>query len=150
MTLGCDVFKLGTSVLSGNLADQGQPHLYYTLAGADATAQLTDRLRFYFEYAMRHDNSLFVPGKKELTFGTVTQLELRLCDHPYISALVRYDTLDWRNPAAGFGDGTVHRVTSGFNIGLPGGSLLMINHERWIPKGAEQVDVFGVRWAISL
>jgi mono/diheme cytochrome c family protein len=148
MTLGGDFFRLGTSVLSGNLANQGQPHLYYTLAGGDATAQITDRLRFYFEYAMRHDNSAFVAGKKELTFGTVTQLELRLWDQPYISALLRYDTLDWRNPA--FGNGTIHRVTPGFNVGLPGGSLLMINYERWEPKGAHAVDVLGVRWAVSL
>ena len=56
--------------------------------------------------------------------------------------------LDWRNPA--FGNGTIHRVTPGFNIGLPGGSLFMINYERWEPKGAHAVDVFGVRWAVSL
>jgi cytochrome c553 len=148
MTLSGDFFRLGTSVMSGNLADQGQPRLYYTLAGADATAQITDRLRFYFEYAMRHQNSAFIPGTKELTFGTVTQLELRLWDQPYISALVRYDTLDFRNQA--LGSGAIHRITSGFNIGLPGDSLLMINHERWEEKGAHSVDVVGIRWAISL
>jgi hypothetical protein len=97
---------------------------------------------------MRHQNSAFAPGLKELTFGTVTQLELRLWDQPYISALVRYDTLDFRNPV--FGDGAIHRITSGFNVGLPGGSLLMINHERWEEKGAANVDVFGIRWSISL
>jgi mono/diheme cytochrome c family protein len=148
MTLSGEFFRLGTSVMSGNLADQGQPRLYYTLAGADATAQITDRLRFYFEYAMRHQNSAFVPGTKELTFGTVTQLELRLWNQPYISALVRYDTLDFRNQA--LGSGAIHRITSGFNIGLPGDSLLMINHERWEEKGAHSVDVLGIRWAISL
>jgi hypothetical protein len=148
LTLGGDFFRLGTSVLSGNLADQNQPHVYYTLAGADATAQITDWLRFYFEYAMRRQDSVFVAGTKETTSGTVTQLELRLWDHPNISALVRYDTLDHRSIA--FGPATINRVTSGFNIGLPGGSLLMINHERWMPKGSEHVDVFGVRWAVSL
>jgi len=148
MTLSGEFFRLGTSVMTGNLADQGQPRLYYTLAGADATAQITDRLRFYFEYAMRHQNSAFIPDTKELTFGTVTQLELRLWNQPYISALVRYDTLDFRNQA--LGSGAIHRITSGFNIGLPGDSLLMINHERWEEKGAPSVDVFGVRWAVSL
>jgi mono/diheme cytochrome c family protein len=148
MTLSGEFFRLGTSVMSGNLADQGQPHLYYTLAGADATAQITDRLRFYFEYAMRHQDSSFIAGTKELTFGTVTQLELRLWNQPYISALVRYDTLDFRNQA--LGSGAIHRITSGFNISLPGDSLLMINHERWEEKGAPNVDVFGIRWAVSL
>jgi hypothetical protein len=148
MTLGGDFFRLGTSVLSGNLANQNQPHVYYTLAGADATAQITDWLRFYFEYAMRRQDSAIVAGTKETTSGTVTQLELRLWDQPYISALVRYDTLDHRSVA--FGPATINRLTSGFNIGLPGGSLLMINHERWMPKGSDAVDVFGVRWAVSL
>jgi len=149
LTLGSDFFRLGTSVLSGNLADQGQPHVYYTLAGGDATAQLTDRLRFYFEYAMRRQNSVLVPGSKETTLGTVTQLELRLWDQPYIGVLVRYDTLEHHNLT--FGNDLLSRVTSGFNIGLPGGSLLMINHERWTPKGQDQhVDVFGVRWVVSL
>jgi len=78
MTLGGDFFRLGTSVLSGNLADQGQPHVYYTLAGGDATAQITDWLRFYFEYAMRRQDSAIAAGTKETTSGTVTQLELRL------------------------------------------------------------------------
>jgi hypothetical protein len=149
LTLGGDYFRLGTSVLSGNLQDQGLTRVYYTLAGADATAQITDRLRFYFEYAMRRQNSVFVPGSKETTLGTVTQLELRLWDQPYIGVLVRYDTLEHRNLA--FGNDLLSRVTSGFNIGLPGGSLLMINHERWTPKGQDQhVDVFGVRWSVSL
>jgi len=148
MTLGGDFFRLGTSVLSGNLANQGQPHFYYTLAGADATAQITDRLRFYFEYAMRRQDSAFVAGTKETTSGTVTQLELRIWDQPYIGALIRYDTLDHRSLS--LGPASLYRVTSGFNIGLPGGSLLMINHERWIPKEGDHVDVLGVRWAISL
>ena len=78
----------------------------------------------------------------------MTQLELRLWDQPYISAIVRYDTLDHQSIA--LGPAMLNRFTSGFNIGLPGGSLLMINHERWMPKGSDHVDVFGVRWAVSL
>jgi hypothetical protein len=149
MTLGGDFFRLGTSVLTGNLADQGQERVYYTLAGADATAQITDWLRFYFEYAMRRQNSVFVPGTKESTFGTVTQLELRFWDDPYIGGIVRYDTLEHRNMS--FGNDYLSRVTWGFNIGLPMGSLLMINHERWTPRGADDhVDVVGIRWAVSL
>jgi len=148
MTLGGDFFLLGTSVLSGNLANQDQPHVYYTLAGADAKAQLTDRLRFYFEYAMRRQDSAIVAGTKETTSGTVTQLDLRVWDQPYIGFLVRYDTLDHRSVA--FGPATLGRITEGLNIGLPGGSLLMINHERWWPKGSDHQDVLAIRWAIAL
>jgi hypothetical protein len=148
ITLGGDCFRLGASVLGGNLEDQGLPPLYYTMAGADATCQITDSLRFYFEYAMRRQDSLFVPGDEENTYGIVTELELQVWDHPYISLLVRYDTLEHRHPL--FGDASLERVTSGINIGLPGGSLLMINHELWMPGTGDDVDLFGVRWVVSL
>jgi hypothetical protein len=36
------------------------------------------------------------------------------------------------------------------NIGLPGGSLLMINHERRMVRAAEDTDVVGIRWSVSL
>ena len=38
--------------MGGNLQDQQLPGVNYVIAGADATAQITDRLRFYFEGAM--------------------------------------------------------------------------------------------------
>jgi mono/diheme cytochrome c family protein len=148
ITLGGDFFRLGASVLSGNLADQDLPPVHYTLAGADATCQITDRLRFYFEYAMRRQDSVFAPGTEEIAYGIVTELELRVWDHPNISLLVRYDTLEHRNQT--FGDSSLQRVTSGLNIALPGGSLLMINHERWMPASRDDVDLFGVRWVVSL
>jgi mono/diheme cytochrome c family protein len=148
MTLGNDFFRLGTSVLSGNLANQGQPHVYYTLSGADATVQISQRLRYYFEYAQRRQDSVAVMGTKESTRGTVNQLELQLYDQPFISVLARYDTLEHSNLNPG--SDKLSRTTEGFNIGLPGGSLLMINHERWMPKGARHVDVLGVRWVVSL
>jgi hypothetical protein len=148
MTIGNDFFRLGTSVLSGNLANQGQPRVYYTLSGADATVQISQRLRYYFEYAQRRQDSVAVMGTKESTRGTVNQLELQLWDQPFLSILARYDTLQHSmvNP----GSDKLSRTTEGFNIGLPGGSLLMINHERWMPKGSRHVDVFGVRWVVSL
>jgi hypothetical protein len=148
MTLGADYFRLGASVMGGNLQDQGQEKAYYTLAGADATAQITERLRFYFEYAMRRQDSIFVRDTEEHTFGVVTELEYRLLEHPNVSLLVRYDTLEHRNQA--FGDAKLERITWGFNIGLPGGSLLMINHEWWKPQKAEDVDLLGIRWVVSL
>jgi hypothetical protein len=147
-TIGADYFRIGASILGGNLQDQGQEKAYYTLAGADATAQITERLRFYFEYAMRRHDSVFVPDEEEHTYGIVTELEYQFCEHPNISLLVRYDTLEHRNPA--LGDATLQRVTWGFNFGLPGGSLLMINHEWWKPELAEDADVLAVRWVVSL
>lgn len=147
-TIGADDFRIGASVLGGNLEDQGLEKAYYTLAGADVTAQVTDRLRFYFEYAMRRHDSVFAPGQEEHTSGIVTELEYRIWDHPQIGLLVRYDTLEHRNPA--FGDAKLDRVTWGFNFGLPGGSLLMINHEWWKPETGEDADVLAVRWVVSL
>jgi hypothetical protein len=148
-TIGADYFRFGASVLTGNLQDQQvQPRIYYTLSGVDVTSQISDRLRFYFEYAERKQNSLFAPGTKDTTFGIITQFEFRLWDHPYISLLLSYDTLEQQSAA--LGDPFLERFTSGFNIGLPGGSLLMINHERWMPRVGDDVDVFGVRWSISL
>jgi hypothetical protein len=148
ITLSSDYFRLGASVLAGNLQDQGLARVYYNLAGGDLTVQLTDRLRYYFEYAQRRQNSVVAPGTKETALGTANQLELQLWDQPSISALVRYDTLGHRS--VGMANARLTRVTSGFNIGLPGGSLLMINHERWTPRGSRVVDVFGVRWSVSL
>jgi mono/diheme cytochrome c family protein len=148
LTLGADYFRIGTSVQSGNLEESDLPRVYYTLSGVDITSQIHDRLRFYFEYAQRRQNSVFIAGTKETTYGIVTQLELRIWDHPYVAALASFDTLEQRSPA--FGDATIERFTWGFNIGLPGGSLLMINHERWMPQAAEDVDVVGIRWTVSL
>lgn len=148
VTIGASDFRIGASILGGSLQDQGLEKAYYTLAGADATAQITDRLRFYFEYAMRRHDSIFVPDREENTYGIVTELELQIWDCPDISLLVRYDALEHRNPV--FGDASLQRITTGINIGLPGGSLLMINHENWDPQGSEDADLFGVRWVVSL
>ena len=83
---------------------------------------------------MRRQDSRSSPGTEENAYGIVTELEWRVWDYPNISLLVRYDTLEHRHPL--FGDASLARVTSGINIGLPGGSLLMINHERWMPGAA--------------
>jgi hypothetical protein len=148
LTLGSDFFRLGASVLGGNLQDQDLPNVNYTLAGADATCQITDRLRFYFEYAMRRQDSAIVAGAEDQAYGTVTELELRVWDCPNVSLLARYDTLEHRHSA--FGDASLDRFTTGINIGLAGGSLLMIDHELWMPDGEDDVDLIGVRWVISL
>ncbi|MCA9129610.1 MAG: hypothetical protein KDB22_21130, partial [Planctomycetales bacterium] len=65
-----------------------------------------------------------------------------------ISMLMRYDSLEHIDPI--LGNDSIYRLTSGFNIGLPGGSLLMINHELWQPRSGNDVDVVGIRWSVSL
>jgi hypothetical protein len=48
------------------------------------------------------------------------------------------------------GNFTVRRFTYGINWTLPGGSLLMVNHEHWMmPHELHNVDVLGVRWAVT-
>jgi hypothetical protein len=148
LTIGNDWFRLGTSLLQGNLADQGSPGVNYQLSGADATAQITERLQFYFEYALRHQDSVTAPGTFDSTYGIVTQLELQLREEPGVSLLARYDTLEHRSQ--GLGDASLERFTWGLNFGLPGGSLLLINHERWLPAQGQAVDVVGARLVVSL
>jgi hypothetical protein len=148
LTLGNRMFKLGTSILAGNLEEPDVPAAYYTLAGADATVKLGDRFRFYTEYAMRRQDSPFMPGLEDNTYGIVAEAELMLWEKPYIGLLSRYDTLEHRDPT--FGNASLERITTGLNIGMPLGSLLMINHERWMPGSGEDVDLFALRWVVSL
>ena len=44
---------------------------------------------------------------------------------------------------------SVDRITWGFNVALPGGSMLLINHEHWrMPDELNDVDVIGGRWVV--
>lgn len=48
------------------------------------------------------------------------------------------------------GSFTVQRFTYGLNWTLPGGSLLMVNHEHWfLPGNLGSADVIGLRWAVT-
>ncbi len=147
-TLGGEFLTFGASLLHGGLQDQRRPLEDYTLWGADVTAQLTDRWRVYAEYARRRQDSNNFPGTAEETSGVVAETEFRFWTKPHLSMLVRYDTLDHRSENVG--DASIERFTSGFNIGMPRGSLLMINHEHWQPEIGRDVDLIGVRWSISL
>ncbi len=68
----------------------------------------------------------------------------------------RYDILsrngDLVPPGKSLADGRfdVNRITWGFALTLPGGSLLLVNHEHWrMPKELENVDVVGLRWVAA-
>ncbi|MBP85111.1 MAG: hypothetical protein CMJ64_00065 [Planctomycetaceae bacterium] len=64
-----------------------------------------------------------------------------------LGALVRYDTLEHRNDP--FGDQSLYRFTYGLNVGIPGGSRVAINHERWVFDNGTDADVLGLRWTAT-
>jgi mono/diheme cytochrome c family protein len=143
LTLGNQTVRMGTSVMSGRMQDEGLAPLDYHFAGADAVVRLDDCVRFYFEYAMRKNDSDF--GAGQIVYGTVYELEVLLCAG--INGLARYDNLQHHDS---FGDLAVNRFTWGINAVLPGGSLLIINHERWrFPDPEPEVDVVGLRWVAT-
>lgn len=148
--------QFGGSLMTGEAQFDGtttEPILYQ-LSGVDVTARYQDLLRFYFEYAIRTNTRKLSPalpplGRRTMVFGTVSEAELKLWDKPRVGLLARYDTLDFRDTfvAAPPTEPQIERFTWGFNFTLGGGSLLMLNHERWIlPDPEEEVDVLGFRW----
>ena len=148
MTVGDSSYRLGASLMTGTLHDDGAPQLGYQLASADATWRCEDRLRAYFEYAIRSDDSVFVAGGRNHTYGIVVEAEYNLTrDSPW-SLLARYDTLEHRD--ASFGNTSTDRYTWGLNYLLPGGSLLMVNHEHWmLDSQPDDMDVIGIRWTAT-
>ena len=72
------------------------------------------------------------------------QLEWQFFDQPGVSLLTRYDTLDIA--ARSFGDANLERFTWGFNLGLPGGGLLILNHERWWPSKETMWMCWALDW----
>lgn len=74
-----------------------------------------------------------------------------------LSLLARYEN-QLRHSVAALPEGdlakgsfAVRRFTDGVNWTLPGGGLLMINHEHWyMPSEQHDVDVLGARWAVSV
>lgn len=135
-------------MLHGGLQDQRRPLVDYTLWGVDATSQLTDRWRIYGEFAQRRQDSVFALGTAEKIYGVIAETEYRIFKKRNLSMILRYDTLVQQSQ--NLGNTSIERLTSGFNLGLPGGSLLMINHEHWQPETGRDVDLVGVRWSISL
>ena len=95
-------------------------------------------------------------AKAERLDGFTIESELVLCSAPNISLIARFDGLgrngDLPPPGSSLPTGEYHveRFTWGFNFTLPGGSLLMIDHEHWsLPAALDDVDVIGVRWVAT-
>ena len=136
-------------MMNGTMHNDGAAQLDYRLIGADATYRCNDKLRFYFEYAIRSEDVMNPAGRQNHIHGTVYEAEVLLSERKRISLLARYDTLEHRG--ASIPDSTTRRFTWGVNMVLPGESLLMFNHEHWIiepgiAQEPEDIDVLGFRW----
>ena len=134
--------------MSGTAQDDGNPQINYRLSGVDAVLRVKDKIRFYFEYAIRTEDSIFVPGQQDHTYGIVTECEFDIPCTKNLSFLLRYDTLELRDAFFAFPDLTQERGTWGLTKMLPGGSLLMFNHEHWL-LAPDDVDVIGIRWSTT-
>lgn len=144
-TVGNGSVRIGGSVMSGEMQDESAPRLDYQFAGGDATFRWEDLVRLYFEYAIRRNDSALPRG--QIAYGVVVEGEFLLLSKPKISLVTRYDTLEHRD---GLGVSTVERFTWGVNTTVFGGSLLMINHERWNFRTPQpDVDVIGARWVAT-
>lgn len=163
VTLGNQFLRVGSSIINGRFNQNGGSPLFrgalnYTIFGADISMHYEDIFRFQAEYAHRGSDRV-IPGPsasliRESVEGLYVEGELKLYDKPRISVLARYDIQDRgssaRVPESSLSSGTfrVSRFTWGVNTTLPGGSLLMLNHEHWfVPNGLAAVDVVGVRWS---
>lgn len=165
VTVGSSMLRFGGSFIAGMFSPTGgvgpaNSNLYYNIAGADAQFRWKDILRVQCEYALRNsDHVVDLPGQLinvDKTDGMYLEAELLMSRKYRLGLLGRYDWQRRASPIAppesdlSTGTFSVQRVTWGINHTLPGGSLLMFNHEHWIfPLGYHAADVFGVRWSVS-
>ncbi len=145
-TVGTSKFRFGGSVMSGRFQDDMAMPLGFHLSGGDFTARLFDNhVRLYFEYALRRNDTIF--QVENISYGTVSEMEILLWSKPNISGVLRYDNLEHRDMVL---NTSVERFTWGINSTVLGGSLLIVNHERWrFSTGLPDVDVFGIRWVAT-
>lgn len=142
LTLGNQNLRVGASYMTGHFHNDYALSEFYRFWGADLTAKLGERMRFYFEYALRTESEATPPIGQSQYFGTVSEAEFWVTER--VSLLARYDTLD-RRGVAGYSE--VNRWTAGLNIALPGATVLMLNYENWVfPTVSQNVDVVGFRW----
>jgi mono/diheme cytochrome c family protein len=144
-TLGTQNFRVGGSVASGELQDQGNPLQNYNLTGGDVSYRWEEWLRLNYEYAIRVEDSFSGPSRS-IAYGNYGEAELLLRKDPAISLLFRYDTLDHR----GFlGTQDTRRYTYGVNWVLPGGSLLILDQEHWIFDNNRRANILAMRWTVA-
>jgi hypothetical protein len=151
-TIGNGTVRFGGSIMSGRFEPDSatNPVLNYQIVGADVTIR-HGRWRGYAEYAMRRSDYLqgMTRGDEEV-YGAVAEVEYQVLDCPQVSLLARYDNLvrdSIFQAPVGF---RVERLTLGVNLAMPGGSLLMLNYERWLfSDPIRDVDIIGVRWVAT-
>lgn len=148
-TIGNNIFRFGGSIMGGDMQDQGNTPVYAKLYGADFTAQWNDKLRLYFEYALRSNGSTPPFARDNIAYGVVCEAEYKICSKPRISLIARYDNLIQKGYLF-FADTAIDRYTWGFNTTLPGGSQLLVNHEYWVFSGDRSpANVLGMKWVAS-
>jgi hypothetical protein len=145
-TIGDQTFRLGGSMASGELQAQGGPVQNYDLTGGDASLRIKDWLRVYYEYAIRVEDSFGFVSSRSIAYGNYVEADVKLLDDPTIWFVERYDTLNHR----GFlGTQDTDRITTGLNWVLPGGSLLIVDHEYWQFNDGGHANVLGMRWTVT-
>jgi hypothetical protein len=145
-TIGNERWRFGGSVAGGELQDQGAPLQSYSLAGGDVSYRHGEFFRMYYEYAIRQEDSLPSPNSESLAFGNLIESEALLFKKPQISFLARYDTLEHRGA---LGDDSTERFTYGLNWVLPGGSLLIVDHEHWKFDDTWHANILAMRWTVA-
>jgi hypothetical protein len=167
VTFGIPGLKLGGSLMTGlhsAIADGAtgtfDKNLNYNLYGFDLTMRIKDVFRLQVEYASRStDRFIFSPSIRrvdEELWGIYIEGGLRIHESPRIELVVRYDTLNRNSDGPPSGSSLkksrfhIRRITTGANILLPGGSLLMFNYEHWwLPEDLGEEDLLGVRYVAS-
>ncbi len=145
IALGCSWMVIGGSYAQGELQAGDTPENNYYMAGGDVTLRYGDWIRCYYEYARRDEDLTPLFGARAAA-GHVAEVEGKIWNKPKITLLFRYDTI--RN-SGGTGGATLERITWGPSISLPGGSLIIVNHEQWKheeQQGLGNEDVIGIRW----
>ena len=161
VTVGNRHVRLGASYMGGQFNDTAaggvtNQGMDYTIVGADVTVRFRDIVRFQAEIAQRKSDRFFFPDVVEDEIqGISFEGHVRILQDPQTSFVGRYEMMDTKGnqPPPGssltVNEFTVDRITWGLNIGLPGGSTLLLNHEHWImPEGLGDVDVIGARWTV--
>jgi len=145
-TVGTKKWRFGGSVTGGELQNEGEPLQTYTMAGGDVSFRHEDIFRAYYEYAIRKEDSFAFFESESIAYGNLVEAEVLLLKKPKISFLARYDTLEHR----GFLEHrSTDRFTYGLNWVLPGGSLLIVDHEHWMYDDRPSKNILGLRWTAA-
>lgn len=165
VSIGNQYLRAGGSLMSGCFSDRAGSGPFnqgfsYQLFGLDFIARYDDLVRFQIEYARRNSDRLvslpdFVLAT-DVVDGFYAEAEVLLWRQWHLSLLGRFDQQNRSSVAPPpeslltMSSFRVQRWTCGINMTLAGGSLLMLNVERWLlPGNLDSINVYGVRWAVS-